>query len=255
MPKLLRGSSKQASIVAFYGAKPPAFQDLIANIQAALIARLGPSFIPRDIAEVHATLIGLEGIRDGNAVCNTNLALARNVRRSMDVAGLLEDLRQDSCLPLELRFAGYRAAIPTSIVSRGKAPYERSFGFQADLAVMIGWPVDTASHSLHELRKRCIRREVLHKYHLRDTDVDNDLFLVVGSLQQPTHQPVETAASALRELMAGMDPVRVQLDLNALSLVQYENPQLPVQSTVRWSLDDALRNVATIMSCYPSGSS
>lgn len=247
-------TNKQASIVAFYGTKPAALGGLIANIQAQLAARLGPAFIARDIPQVHATLIGLEGTRQAGVVYNSNFALARNVRRPMDLTGLLDDLRQDACLSMEMQFAGYGATVATPIVSRGKTPYLRSFGFQADLAVMIGWPVHAGSRPLHELRKRCQRRNVLHKYHARDTDVDDDLFLVVGSLQRQ-NQHLANAETALRDFMAHMPPVQVPLDLDALSLVQYENPQLPLGNVVRWSLDQARLNLATILSCYPDSDS
>lgn len=249
-------TNKQASIVAFYGTKPAALASLIANIQAELAARLGPAFVPRDISQVHATVIGLEGVRQTNVIHNSNFALARNVRLPMDLAGLLEDLRQDERLPMDMQFAGYGAAIATSIVSRGRTPHLRSFGFQAELAVMIGWPVDAGSRPLHELRKRCQRRNVLHKYHVRDTDVDDDLFLVIGSLRQKAGQTdLKSTETALRDLMARMPPVRVQLDVHALSLVQYEDPQLPLQSTVCWRMEAACGDVATILSCYPDSTS
>ena len=159
---------------------------------------------------------------------------------------------------MAMQFAGYSAAIATPIVSRGKTPYLRSFNFQADLAVMIGWPKDAASRPLHELRKRCQCRNVLHKYHARDTDIDDDLFLVIGSLQRqddPADRHFETAEEALRELMASMPPVRVQLDVDALSLVQYQDPQLPLLNSVRRTLDEARHDLATILSCYPDASS
>lgn len=249
---------KQASIVAFYGSKPTALGSLIENIQAELAARIGSAFIPRDIAQVHATVIGLEGIRHADIVYNSNFALARNSQRAMDLPGLLDELLHDARLPMEMQFGGYGAAVASPIVSRGKTPYWRSFGFQADLAVMIGWPVDASSRPLHELRKSCQRRNVLHKYHARDTDVDDDLFLVIGSLRadgRPIDQDLQTVETALRQLLADLAPVRVQLDASALSVVQYEDSQLPPQSTVHWNLDDARSRLATILSCYPAGGS
>jgi hypothetical protein len=234
--------SKQSSIVAFYGQKPSSLESIVKTVQKELDALLGPTFAPRPLAEIHATLIGLEEICDATGCWNRWFLSARNQRRRMDITGLLDDLGAGSGLPIRVQLGGYRPDPAAPIVSRGQTPFHRSFSVQGDLAVLIGWPVEHQRLRLDSLRKSCQLRNCLHKYHARETDIDDDLFLVLGRVDRSAHSvDVDAAQSTIRGLLSLADPVLFELDLPWLSMVRYSDPSLPRQSTQQVSLVQTMR--------------
>ena len=58
------------ALVACYGEKPPALKDLVAGMQAELGRFLGAAFVPYGMEQVHATIVGLEGMRVGDMIVN-----------------------------------------------------------------------------------------------------------------------------------------------------------------------------------------
>jgi len=51
----------RATIVAYYGRKPPQFLDFLVRVQARIGSALGAAFEPYEPQQIHATIVGLEG--------------------------------------------------------------------------------------------------------------------------------------------------------------------------------------------------
>jgi hypothetical protein len=218
--------ARRATVVAFYGAKPPALAALVEDLQALSRAQPGVAFRPRPLAEVHATLLGLETPSD-----------AASGWPALDPAPLAAHLVAafDRERP-RLQFGGFGPDF-AAFSSRGHRPYERGLTLQGDLLVLMGWTTSAGSGRVDpvaipgELRRACERFGVRHKYHGAGAPTDNDLHLVIGSLEA---DPAARAAL----LAAGRDRLaarRTEVDLtaDALFLVEYETTALPA-ATSRW---------------------
>src|SRR5262245_61383548 len=73
------------TLVAYYGDKPEPLGALLGELQDCLQDYLGDAFRPYALAQVHATIIGLEGTPEGSRVINTNYLQLRAQHRSMDL--------------------------------------------------------------------------------------------------------------------------------------------------------------------------
>jgi hypothetical protein len=225
--------ARRATVVAFYGPKPPALAALVEDLQALGRARLGGGFRARPLAEVHSTLLGLES-PSGTAAGWPRL----------DPAPLAAELvaALDRERP-RLRFGGFAAAA-APFRSRGYRPYERGLSLQGDSLVLIGWTTSAGSGRADplaipgELRRAGERFGVRHKYHGPGAPTDVDLHLVIGSVA--ADPPARAALlDAGRDRLAAR-PTVVDLTADALSLVEYESTALPA-ATSRWR---GLREVA-----------
>ena len=97
---------------------------------------LGASFTPYEPQQVHSTIIGLEGRRDGNRVLNMNYLRLQNQRRYMDVEPLNEAINHAlELLPLQIRFGGFRRFEHYPFTSRSQHPFARSFSIHDGIAV------------------------------------------------------------------------------------------------------------------------
>jgi hypothetical protein len=176
--------------VAFFnGRRPWVFDALIHWFQESLRSRLF-RWLERDwvrlapIGQIHATLIGLEASRDRGKFINRNLKEVRNGAEipAMDLEGFTRYLQRVP-FPIPLRFGGF--APDTVNPYDPRSPYERSFAIRSDgLIVAVGWPVqkDLIQPALFNLRKGAESFQIVHKYHARETDCDNDAFLVLGAV-------------------------------------------------------------------------
>jgi len=235
---------EQLTLVAFLERKPPALAALLADCRARLTAALGASFRPYAPEQIHATIVGLERA-PGSTRDNANLLRLRGRRVAMDLRGFLDSLRRDPALPLAIRFGGLaRGARP--FASRGRTPWERSFSFQGDLGVLIGWPAAAPGDEAHgrspldALRRRAGAFGILHAYHASPEDVDDDLYLRLGSVLDGRGSGPEAARveTALREALAA-GPVRVPLTVDDLRVAVYRDPSLPPRTTRALTLDAA----------------
>src|SRR5260370_36237962 len=77
-------ASRFISAVAFYGPKTGRLRDLLAGVQALIAAQVGDDFVPYSLEQVHATLIALDGVRDGGAVINDYSLAHAGGRRKID---------------------------------------------------------------------------------------------------------------------------------------------------------------------------
>ncbi len=220
------------TLVAYYGNKPPALAELLKAIQHQLADRLGSAYATYAPEQVHATIIGLEGRRVGDRVLNANYYELRRESRVMGMSRILDVVAPESgLLPLQLRIGGFSNDAAYPFASRNRHPYLRSFSIQGDVAVAMGWPVD-GDHfplTLDRLRRAFNRSGVLHKYHRRPGDVDNDLFFVVGNVDRTriSEDAVRNTQHEMRRFLSSLEPLRIELGRENIAIVGYEDATLP----------------------------
>jgi hypothetical protein len=247
----------QATLVAFFGDKSPAIASFVRAAQGQL-GKLGGAFVPYALEQVHATIIGLEGLRvpGSDEVVSANHLRLRRERRLMRLDRAFEIVRRSPLLPLRVRIGGYREHEPYPFTSRTQHPYRRSFSIQGEIAIAMGWPHDGEGYpmSLDELRRSLNEAGVLHKYHATLSDIDNDLFLVLGRIQRSltTEAAIATTSQSMRELLAETE-LEVVIDRGCLSVVGYTDPALPLGSSVSFGLDQV--NPGQVIPLYRSESS
>jgi hypothetical protein len=223
--------ARRATVVAFYGPKPPALAALVEDLQA--LARGWLSFRARPLAEVHATLIGLERssgpasswphLDPGPLAAELAAALDRE-RPRLQLGGF-----GPGCAPFR---------------SRGQLPYERGLTLQGDHLVLMGWTTSAGSGRADplaipgELRRAGERFGVRHKYHGPGDPPDRDLHLVIGVVDADPAARAGLLAAGRDRLAARRTDV--ELTTEALSLVEYASPTLAA-ATSRWR---GLRDIA-----------
>jgi hypothetical protein len=234
----------QVALVAYYGEKPAALQNLITACQQQLQQALGDAFHPYSTTQIHATILGMEQSADTPHE-NYNFAQHRQERRLMNFAGLLDFIRTTTSLPLRIQIGGFPDR-PYQFTSRGRTPYARSFTQQGDKAVLMGWPVDMADKGqkaypehLDRLRRTCQSFNFLHKYHRAPGDVDNDFYFRVGLLDpaKVTAAELQTVAANLRQYLGIRQPLFLPVGREHLSIVAYQDERLPPASTRSWQID------------------
>lgn len=197
----------RSTVVAWYDELPDALAQLVARIHAAGTAFLGEAFAPRDPAQIHATLIGLERA----AVPFEPRPLAAHLHAALEP-------------PLVIQFGGF-ARDDRRLLSRGLSLHDRAFLTRDGRAVLVGWPVadGVPRPAVAELRDSCGPLGVTHRY-----GTDPDVYLVIADLAAPErYTALETAIRT--ELEAA--PVTVPLSAADLTLVSYTDPGLPRASS------------------------
>lgn len=243
------------TLVAFYGEKPREFSALVAELQQRLTESLGPGFSPYEPQQVHSTIIGLEGRRDGDRVLNSNFLRLRHERRYMDVRQLIETIDQATdLLPIRIRIGGYKASDRYSFTSRGAHPFMRSFSIHGGVAVAMGWPFEDSvfPSTLDRLRRKFAETNVLHKYHALEVDEDNDLFFVLGNVRTGARhtRSVEMAEREIRAYLERQQPTDIELRPEHLSLVSYADPTLPVNTSKVYPVNDLRRHAEALESLF-----
>jgi hypothetical protein len=199
----------ELTLVAFHGSKPEPLARLINLLQSALDSQVGSAFIGYTIDQVHATIIGLEDLRDGAEIFNTSTVEINNASSELNLEGLLHFLQVMP--PLHIRIGGYSSTNTYPFTSRGLHPYIRSFAINGTMAVSMGWPVagDLYPLTLDSLRRDCKQFNALHKYHKQTGDIDNDFFMVLGHVDAESLSKEKAASvqDALRQLLAEQEPV------------------------------------------------
>jgi hypothetical protein len=202
--------------------------------------------------QVHATILGLNGLRAGAEAFNAHMEKVSARSAAMDLRGLLRFMQSAS--PFQIRIAGFSSAGRYPFTSRGMHPYVRAFSINDSLAVMVGWPVAGVSYpmTLDSLRQDCRKYNVLHKYYLKERDIDNDLFLVLGRVERRlvSDEKAEFVQGRLRQLLAGRKPLDLLVLPNDFSVVAYTDPQLPIAGSVRFSIPEALTRMDELMLLY-----
>jgi hypothetical protein len=168
---------------------------------------LGDAVAPRDSAQVHATLIGLE-----------------RASGPFDPGPLAAHLHALLARPLTVQFGGF-ARSDRRLLSRGRPLHERGFAVRDGRAVLMGWPVvdGVPCLDLADVRQSCAALGVTHRY-----GADPDVYLVIADVAPGTRADgLETAVR--RELASAA--VRIPLGAHDLCLVTYDDPALPRAST------------------------
>ena len=220
--------SRFISAVAFYGPKTGRLRELLTGVQALIAEHVGAGFRPYTLDQVHATLIALNGVRDGGTVVNEYLLEYAGVRREMDLPRVMDILARRFAVPLRVRIGGFRPEAAVPFTSRGQHLAERTFSVQGEAFVLVGWPADSlagAGMALDELRREMNAAGALHRYHARPADVDNDLHLVVGHHAGAPAGALARATAAVRDKLAA-DPADLAIGLADVTIVAADSHTL-----------------------------
>ena len=221
-------ATRFVSAVAWYGPKTGPLRGLLAGVQALIAEHLGDDFLPYSPEQVHATLIALNGVRADGAVVNEYFLTQAGVRREMDLPRVMDILARRFGTPLPVRIGGFRPDQKIPFTSRGQHLAERTFSVQDQAFVLMGWPAESlagAGRPLDELRREMNAAGVLHRYHVRAADVDNDLHLVVGHHRGAPAGALARATAAVRDQLAA-DPVDLAIGLTDIKIVAADSHTL-----------------------------
>jgi len=220
--------SRFISAVAFYGPKTGRLRGLLTEAQALIAEHVGRDFRPYTLDQVHATLIALNGVRAGGTIVNEYLLEHAGERREMDLPRVMDILARRFATPLRVRIGGFRPGQAVPFTSRGQHVAERSFSVQGEAFVLVGWPADSLAgrgQPLDELRREMNAAGVLHRYHAKPADVDNDLHLVVGHQAGAPAAALARATAAVRDKLAG-DPADLAIALSDVTIVAADSHTL-----------------------------
>jgi hypothetical protein len=222
--------SRFISAVALYGPKSGPVRDFLAGVQATIAAHIGDRFRPYSLDQVHGTLIALDGVPDPatGAVVNEYYRTRTGGGREMDLRRAMDILASHLAQPLRVRLGGYQPGQEFGFTSRGQHLHDRSFSVQDNAFVLVGWPVVSlagADRPLDALRRDMNAAHVLHRYHVRGTDVDNDLHLVVGHHADAAPSSLERVTDAVRGQLAAAG-LEIAIGLDDVKIVAADSPTL-----------------------------
>jgi hypothetical protein len=220
--------SRFVSAVAFYGPKAGRLRELVSGVQDLIASHLGGDFLPYTQEQVHATLIGLNGVRDGGTVVNEYMLEFAGRRREMDLPRAMDILARRFATPLPVRIGGFRPDQAPPFTSRGQHPAQRSFSVQDRALVLVGWPAASIAgdgQPLDELRREMNTAGLLHRYHARPGKVDNDLHMVVGHHADAPAAALDRAAAAVRNRLAA-EPASLSIGLADVKIVAADSHTL-----------------------------
>jgi hypothetical protein len=226
--EVVRLGTRFVSAVAFYGPKTGRLREVLAGIQALIAEHVGGAFRPYSLDQVHATLIALNGVCEDGTVVNEYFLAQAGVRREMDLPQVMDILARRFATPLWVRVGGFRPDQAAPFTSWGQHLAERTFSVQDRAFVLVGWPAESlagAGRPLDELRREMNTAGALHRYHVRATDVDNDLHLVVGHHSGAPATTLARATAAVRDKLAG-DPADLAIGLTDVKIVAADSHTL-----------------------------
>jgi hypothetical protein len=185
---------------------------------------------------MHATVIGLEK-RRGDGLENRNFHALKARAKVMRLPALFEFMLNCKYFPFHAQIGGFQDR-DYPFQSRGARPYRRSFSLQENIPVVMGWPIGvercggdqltsrTALQSyptnLEDLRRRAQRFNVLHRWHRRSTDVDNDLYIRLGIFEgELSDSRREALEDEIRRALSALPPLIVKLAVSDLAVVSY----------------------------------
>ena len=90
--RAVNGQSRFISAVAFYGPKTGRLRELLVGVQALIAEEVGDDFRPYTLEQAHATLIALNGVREGGTIVNEYLLEHAGERREMDLPQVMDIL-------------------------------------------------------------------------------------------------------------------------------------------------------------------
>ena len=263
MTKIEIPAQPNVTLVAFYekvskDLKSNNFAKLIISVQDQIhtvLKEIGAAntFQQYDLEQVHATIIGCEGAKINNHVMNKWFWESRNLKRFIEFENLLQYFRNNSILPVVVRFGGYASSIDYGFTSQNLHPYIRSFQIKDDkTAILMGWPTRDGQCPLllDQFRLGAQKYNVLHKFHFSPADVDNDCYLRVGHFKTlPDPVIRKTIETKVRETLTSMVPIYEIIDHTSLSIIQYNETLLALENTSAWGLEDI--TATEIVDLYP----
>ena len=220
--------SRFVSAVAFYGPKAGRLRELVAGVQDLIASHVGRDFRPYTHEQVHATLIALNGVRDGGTVVNEYMLELAGQRREMDLPRVMDILARRFATPLPVRIGGFRPDQAPPFTSRGQHPAQRSFSVQDRAFVLVGWPAASIAgdgRPLDDLRREMNAAGLLHRYHASPGDVDNDLHMVVGHHAGAPAAALGRAAAAVRDMLAA-EPADLAIGMADVKVVAADSHTL-----------------------------
>jgi hypothetical protein len=220
--------SRFISAVAFYGPKTGRLRELLTWVQALITEHVGGDFRPYTLDQVHATLIALNGVRDGGSLVNEYMLELAGLRREMDLPRVMDILGRRFATPLPVRVGGFRPDQAPPFTSRGQHPAQRSFSVQDRAFVLVGWPAASIAGDglpLDDLRREMNAAGLLHRYHASPGDVDNDLHMVVGHHAGAPAAALSRATAAVRGMLAA-GPADLAIGLADVKIVAADSHTL-----------------------------
>ena len=131
--------SRFISAVAFYGPKTGRLRELLAGVQALIAEHVGGDFRPYTLEQVHATLIALNGVREGGTIVNEYMLAHTGVRREMDLPRVMDILARRFATPLRVRIGGFRPD-QAPVHQPGPASGRTDLLRARRAFVLVGWP-------------------------------------------------------------------------------------------------------------------
>lgn len=250
---------KQITLVALYGEKASDLNKMILRITEMIQhSAVGQVFRPYDLKQIHGTIVGMEKLTGYSACYNSNIWNTHGEKIPMDFSGLHPILSGN--FPIDIQFGGFNQD-SKDFSSFGKSPYERSLQIQwaTNRVTLIGWPHRDGDYSnsmqLSNLRQSLSETcRINHKYQR-----DNDFFMSIGEIAPLSSLPAEKKEALFK---AGMEvereirdylasnAINIHLDLDDLSIAQYQLTTLCPKSTVPHAVTKTGLNSRFICSLY-----
>ena len=229
--------SSNVSLIAFYGDKPWLLGQLIKNIQDYLTQL--PEFIPYQIEQIHATVLGCEGWKTASGTISKWFYQRRKEIRYLDGVGWVEYLQNNGFESFDVYLGGYNRDRDYNFLSRHQHPYARSFQLQrvneiSYIPVLIGWPQQKGliTQELDQLRRDAQQFNLLHKYHDDDRSIDNDCYLRLGTINSSlSAEAIATVEHHIRESLRNRPSVKISFSQDNLAFAQYQDLSLALATT------------------------
>ncbi len=223
------------SLVSCYGDKPQSLTSIIEKVQSLVLHSLKDAFQPYKPEQVHATIIGMETVNVDNMLyskwCIENQIRVFPVNWKKLSRFLIKEIPS-----VTIQMGGYERDVDYGFESRGESPYMQSFSIHANRVVINGWPVTAtpegyqSSQALYHWRKQFQQYQLCHKWNA-DGYQDNDFFMVLGTIKKQLNK--NKLGSLLQEArgLLTKESIIFTLSPKLLSLVHYQDTELPMEST------------------------
>lgn len=246
------------SLVAYYGNKPLKLQQLITELQQLLKESYTNNFIPYDLEQVHATIIGCEGVKTKSGTIDKWFYALRNEIKYIDYAGLLNFFLNSNLFSLNICFGGYQDDVDYQFLSRNQHPAVRSFQLQIAkdntlIPIVIGWSLQeqTITTAIDNLRRDLQQFNCLHKYHKFPHDIDNDVYLRLGTIIGDfTPESIADIQQKVNYYLQNKKPTTIPLNQENLAIAKYQSLSLPISTTEIYSLAKLYNNPNLIQQLY-----
>lgn len=242
----------QATLVSFYGKKPEALKSFIVACQDKVLETIGGSFLPYEIDQVHGTIIGLEGTRDAGKIKNANFEGSLAKERWVDPVELLAFLQSNKLRTIGVKIGGY-SPVFKEFSSRGEVPFKRSFSIRGDIVVIMGWSLaaEKGRYLLDNYRRSFNEVNVLHKWHRRPAEIDDDFYLVLGRVRSLDEEAKVHLVDIMRHYLSTQNSINVAIEKKHLSIVGYIDPQLPSKTSCELPLLSEKLTPRQLLALYP----